>query len=60
MQEVIIEVTGGVPTITVNGVKGIACKNLTRALENDLGSVTKSTPTKELYEKATNTAQAKR
>ena len=37
----------GVPTITVTGVKGPACKALTAELEADLGEVTSDTPTAE-------------
>jgi len=38
-------------TISVEGVKGKSCKDLTADLEKALGTVKNSTPTKEFYEK---------
>ncbi len=37
-------------TFEVNGVKGSACKDLTKALEEKLGSVSSVTDTAEAYE----------
>lgn len=58
MQQIEITIEGGVPTIKVKCVKGQACKDITRALEAALGETKESTPTKEMYEKATQTAKA--
>lgn len=60
MQQVIIDIEGGKPTISVKGAKGKSCKDLTRALEAALGDTAKSTPTAELYEQATKTNQVSR
>jgi hypothetical protein len=40
----------GVTTIDVDGVKGTGCKDLTRKLENALGSTTKEKLKGEYYE----------
>ena len=40
----------GEVTITVNGVKGMSCKDATLALEKKLGIVTEDSPTSEMYE----------
>lgn len=49
------EITIDVPlkgpvSISVNGVKGKSCKDLTRDFEKELGSATKDTLTKEYHE----------
>jgi Protein of unknown function (DUF2997) len=41
----------GNPVITVDGVKGSGCKELTKKLERALGSTEKDTNTKEYNEK---------
>jgi hypothetical protein len=51
-KEIIVEATPeGVVTITVSGVTGPACKDLTKSFEDALGVAVSSTPTKEMYEK---------
>lgn len=40
----------GDPTITVDGVKGTGCKDLTKQLEAALGSTTSDQETPEFYE----------
>lgn len=47
MKIVIITIKKGVPTIKVQGCKGPECKELTRELESDLGTVTKQHLTQE-------------
>jgi len=42
----------GTSVVEVNGVTGPSCKDLTRNLENALGSVTSDEPTREMYEKS--------
>jgi hypothetical protein len=37
-------------TLEVDGVKGTACTDLTKSLENALGKTTSSVPTGEMYE----------
>jgi hypothetical protein len=59
MQQVEITIEGGVPTVKVKCVKGKGCKDITRALESALGETTKSTPTKEMFERAEQHAKAK-
>ncbi len=59
MQQIIkITIEAGTPTIHVQGVKGQSCKDITKALEKALGETTTSTPTKEMYEKASQTVKA--
>jgi hypothetical protein len=60
MQEVKIVIENGVPTVSVNCVKGRSCKDITRALENALGDVEKSSKTPEFYEQANQTVKASR
>lgn len=44
----------GMPTLSVKGVKGKSCKDLTRNLEQLLGgNVTKDTETREYHERET-------
>lgn len=50
MQQVKIIIENGVPTVSVNCVKGKSCKDITRALEAALGEVSESKPTGEMYE----------
>ncbi len=50
-KEIILEFLNGKSTITVNGVKGKACKELTAKLEEALGKVEKTTLTDEYKEK---------
>ena len=40
----------GEAVITVNGVKGKSCKDVTKFLEKELGEVTSDKKTKEFYE----------
>jgi len=47
----------GTIKLSVNGVKGEACTDLTKKLEEALGTTTSSTPTKEMYEKAVKAVQ---
>ena len=58
MQQVIVTIEAGVPTIRVSGVKGKGCKDLTRDLETALGGARKSRPTQEMYEKQSQKAKA--
>ena len=44
----------GETTIKVDGVKGASCKDVTKALEKNLGQVTKTKKTSEFYEQADN------
>lgn len=49
--EIIIEVPlGGNPTISVNGVKGKSCKDLTKDFERELGGVVNDKETSEYHE----------
>lgn len=41
----------GTPKIEVNGVKGKACKDITKTVERALGSVVSDKETPEMYEK---------
>ena len=41
----------GNPSLTVEGVKGESCKDVTAALEAALGTVVSDTPTNEFYER---------
>lgn len=51
-KEIIVEATpDGVVTISVNGVKGKSCKEITKRLEAALGKVVKVEETKEYFEK---------
>ncbi len=47
--EIIIDSEGAV-TITVKGVKGKSCKDVTKQIEKALGSVTSDKPTSEMSE----------
>ena len=58
MRHVIITIEGGSPKISVLGVKGKSCKDLTRELEAALGETTESKPTNEFYEQAKQTTKA--
>jgi hypothetical protein len=60
MQQVIITIEDGTPTVEVKCVKGKACKDITRALEAALGESTDVTPTAEFYEQAKQTIKAGR
>ena len=44
----------GGTVIKVDGVKGASCKDVTKALERSLGTVTQSKKTPEYYEQAEN------
>lgn len=51
MKEVIVNINKqGNSTVSVNGVKGSECKDLTRVLEAELGAVSETKPTSEMYE----------
>lgn len=51
MQKITVVIdNNGDPTISVNGIKGRSCKDVTKALEKALGAVSKSTETQEAYE----------
>jgi hypothetical protein len=58
MQQVIIDIEGGTPKITVKCVSGADCKKLTKELESKLGTVQESKPTREMYERAKQTTKA--
>ena len=49
---VVIDSTGNV-TLSVNGIKGKGCQDLTKRLEKSLGKVDATAKTKEYYERAT-------
>lgn len=52
MKEIIVEASPeGEVTVTVRGVKGKSCKDVTASFEKALGKTTSSVPTKEMYEK---------
>lgn len=56
-KEIIVEATpSGDVTISVNGVKGKSCKELTKKLEAALGKVAKVETTKEYFEKPSKAA----
>ncbi len=51
-ERIIIEIDEeGNPTIDVNGVKGKKCLELTKQLEEALGTVSKRTEKKEMFER---------
>jgi hypothetical protein len=50
MKMIIIDVDNGQVQITTSGFKGTACKKATEQLERDLGTVTGSTPTAEMFQ----------
>lgn len=50
MQEVTIKISKAVPVISVKGVKGKSCKELTKDLERNLGNVTSDKPTLEMHQ----------
>lgn len=52
MEQIIIKIKGGKMSIEVNGVKGVACTDLTKSLEKAVGSVIQNTATNEMYEAA--------
>lgn len=55
MEKIIIEVPlEGNVKISVDGIKGSACKDLTAAIERALGKVTSDTATKEMHERPVN------
>jgi len=58
MQQVTITIEAGTPTVSVKGVKGKSCKDITKALEAALGETKESKPTGEFYEQAKQTAKA--
>lgn len=45
-----IPADGGSPVISVKGVKGTGCKDLTKSLEKALGETISDTPTREMRE----------
>ena len=54
-EEIVIEIDQvGAAKLTVNGCAGPSCKALTADIERALGSVSKDTPTKEMYEQGKN------
>lgn len=58
-KEILIEAApNGDVTVSVNGVKGKTCKELTKRFEKALGKVVKVEETKEFYEKPTKAAQS--
>ena len=46
--KVTIAISRAIPVITVSGIKGASCKQLTKELEEALGKKTKDAPTKEI------------
>ena len=50
MAEIIVTIDRGKSTVRVEGVSGPACRELTKSLEEKLGSVTSSEDTREYYE----------
>lgn len=51
MNKITIEIaTDGSTTVSVNGVKGTSCQQLTKNLEKALGKTSKDTKTKEFYQ----------
>lgn len=55
--KIIIDLDGNVSTVSVEGVKGSACTDLTRQIEEGLGKVQSDEPTPEMYEQATEGVQ---
>lgn len=54
MKQVVLSITkDGTTTISVNGVCGPECKELTRAVEDALGTVESIEPTPEMYTETT-------
>lgn len=52
MPTIIVKIPKGQPTtITVQGVSGPGCRDLTKALERALGSTSSDTPTREMGER---------
>lgn len=51
MTKITATISKGNVTLTVNGVKGSACHQVTNDLETKLGTVTNSTATAEAYER---------
>lgn len=61
MEEVIVEIDeNAAVTVSVRGVKGKRCKEVTAALEKALGDVTGGKPTSEMSEKETTSHVVKR
>jgi hypothetical protein len=60
MQQVIVTIENGMPTVTVKGCKGSTCKKLTKELEGNLGDVKETKATAEFYEQAKQNNQASR
>ena len=54
-----VNLADGTFTMEVHGIKGKACTEFTKPLEEALGEVTVRTPTKEMHEKPV-TVQARR
>jgi len=51
MKEIVIRISkDGKVKISVSGVKGGSCKDITRSIENALGTAESSEPTSEFYE----------
>ena len=51
MEKIIVQIKkDGTTTVEVNGVKGQACKDLTRGMEEALGKVENVQETQEIYE----------
>lgn len=52
MEEIVVTIApDGTPKISVTGVAGKSCKDLTAALEKQLGTVTEDKNTPEYYER---------
>ena len=59
METIIIEIeTDGASTVSVRGVKGKKCKDITRQVEAALGKVTSDNPTEEMAQHAQATHRA--
>jgi len=58
MHKVIINISAAKPVISVKGVKGKSCKDITKELEKALGKSGKSTPTPEYYQSSTHANEA--
>jgi hypothetical protein len=51
MKEIVIRIgVDGKVKVSVSGVKGGSCKDITKSIENALGSAENSEPTEEFYE----------